>query len=187
MTRRRNAIAEAFIAHRLEMQISPAWRHLPDKARRLLDRLEVEHMEHGGAENGKLRCTYSNWQEAGLKRRNDIALAIRQCAALGFLDVTRQGWCSVSEFRTPSLYRLTYVFGRKDKRTGAAGNPTDEWRRIKSDDDATTALAKASAHVQQDTEQAHRKRRSLAENIDSSNARDTRTVVSPALPIARSL
>ena len=33
------------------MRESPAWHHLPDKARRILERLELEHMRHGGDSN----------------------------------------------------------------------------------------------------------------------------------------
>jgi hypothetical protein len=42
--RKRSAIAGAFVAHSLEMRSSPAWMALPDNARRVLDRLELEHM-----------------------------------------------------------------------------------------------------------------------------------------------
>jgi hypothetical protein len=108
----------------------------------VLDRLELEHMEHGGAENGNLKCTYSDLVKCQMGR-SQIAIAIRQCVALGFLAV-RAGHRAIAEHRTPSLYRLTYVLGRK---IGAEKNddPTHEWRRIKTDDDAREALAKADA------------------------------------------
>ena len=36
----KSGIAKTFIAHSLELRASPAWRALPDNARRVLDRLE---------------------------------------------------------------------------------------------------------------------------------------------------
>ena len=49
---------------------------------------------------------------------------------------------AIAQHRAPSLYRLTYVVERK---TGSVkqDEPTHEWRRIKTDDDARAALAKA--------------------------------------------
>ena len=52
--RKRNQIAGQFIAHPKQMVESPAWRALSLAARKALDRIEIEHMNHGGAENGKL-------------------------------------------------------------------------------------------------------------------------------------
>jgi hypothetical protein len=164
--RKRNSIAESFISHRRSMRESFAWQFLPDNARRVLDRLELEHMRHGGAENGKLICTYSDFAKAGI-RRASIALALRQCQALGFLECTRRGW-SISEFRTPSRYRLTYVFGR-----GEHGHPTDEWSRIKCAEDAREALRQVASETCLD--QANNLAPS-PENIDSGPASAPRTV-----------
>lgn len=144
--KRRNSIGQQFIAHRRDMREAPAWRHLPDNARRILDRLELEHMRHGSAENGRLPCTYADFEKAGIRRKS-VALAIRQCVALGFLEVTRQGRRSVAEFRTPSLYRLTYVHGR-----GRSEAPTDEWQRISTDEHALAVLAALKAAPIRDLE-----------------------------------
>lgn len=130
-----NAITGPFIIIRHEVKTSPAWRALPDNARRFLDRLEIEHMDHGRSENGNLICTYSDFQKAGI-RRASIALAKEQCEALGFLKVTETGRRAAAEFRAPSRYRLTYVHGvRKNP------DPTDEWKSIKDDAQAKLALA----------------------------------------------
>lgn len=142
MARRgRNAIAESFIAHTKEMRESWPWRLLPDNARRVLDRLEVEHMRNGGAENGKLVCTYSQFEEWGL-RRQSIALAIRQAVALRFLEIPRKGFRTSAEFRAPSLYRLTYVHSSDAK---LLGGPTHDWRRFKHERDAREALERAAS------------------------------------------
>jgi hypothetical protein len=136
--RKRNYIAESWVAHSREMRESPAWRFLPDNARRVLDRLELEHMRHGGADNGNLVVTYTDFMRAGI-RRQSIALAIRQCEGLGFLEVTQRGGQSISLHRWPSKYRLTYVNGTK---TSPA--PTHEWRRIKTDSEAKEVLIAAA-------------------------------------------
>lgn len=131
-----NSLTASFVAHTREMRESIAWAHLPDNARRVLDRLELEHMRHGGAENGSLPCTYADFEKAGI-RRASVALAIRQCVALGFLEVTSKGYRGGGDIRKPSLYRLTYVVG-----CGKSSAPTDEWRRLRSDEVADGALTR---------------------------------------------
>ena len=142
---RSRTIVGAFVAHSLEMRTSPAWRHLPDDARRLLDQLEVEHMAHGGAQNGRLICTYADFHRGGL-RRSSISLAIRQAVALGFLKVANSGQRSVAQFRNASWYTLTYLHGR-----GQSPNPTDDWRRIKTEEAAQSMLAEARDAKRYDT------------------------------------
>jgi hypothetical protein len=146
--KKKNSLGEQFISHSREMRESPAWRHLPDKARRVLDRLELEHMRHGGAENGALKVTYDDFKRWGIKRRNDIALAIRQCEGLGFLEVTERGGRSISDQRWPSQYRLTYALGVKNR--GAV--PTHEWRRVSTDEMAITLLKRARQVRNHDTQ-----------------------------------
>lgn len=142
----RNKLTEQFIAHSREMRESPAWRYLPDNARRILDRLELEHMHHGGAENGCLPCTYSDFVRAGL-RRASISLAIRQAEALGFLEVTHRGGRAISDARWPSRYRLTYVLGG-----GKSTERTDDWKRIKTTQEALSALGLARDARNRDTQ-----------------------------------
>lgn len=66
-------------------------------------------MLHAGAMNGRLYCTYRDFEAAGLPYKA-IATAIRQCVALGFVEITHQGTPSISEVRNPSRYRLTYLY-----------------------------------------------------------------------------
>jgi hypothetical protein len=150
-----------FIIHTLEMRESPAWRALPANARLVLDRLEVELMRHGGFENGNLAVPYSDFVKAGV-RRNSIAPAIRQLVALGFIEVT-QGKRSLSYYRSCSLYRLTHVLSR---RTGEKHNiePTNEWRRIKSDEDAAAVLKVAADARNHGTQAAPQKQKAGGEN-----------------------
>jgi len=132
------AINGPFISIRLDVRESIAWRFLPDNARRVLDRLELEHMRHGRAINGDLVCTYDDFFNAGL-RRASVALAVRQCVELGFLEITSAGYRTAAEFRAPSKYRLTYVHGRRKN-----ADPTDEWTGIATQADAEAALLRAA-------------------------------------------
>jgi hypothetical protein len=140
MSKKRAAFDGPFIGHTLEFRRSAAWRALPDRARRVLDRIELEYLEHAGFNNGELICTYSDFVEAGLCRSR-IALAIRQCVALGFLEA-RPGKRAIAKYRNPSLYRLTYQLTRVTGKDSI--QPTHEWRRIKTDEDAVAALERAA-------------------------------------------
>jgi hypothetical protein len=140
MTKSRSTIKESFVVHTKEMRESWAWRLLPDIGRRILDRIELEHMRHAGTGNGQLVVSYSQFEEWDI-RRQSIPLGIRQTVALGFLQVPRKGYRTTAGFKAPSLYRLTYVFNA-DARTG--GIPTNEWRRHAHERDAREALRRAS-------------------------------------------
>jgi hypothetical protein len=126
------------------MRESPAWNALPENARRVLDRLELEHMRHGGSENGSLVCRYDDFELADI-RRQSIALAIRQCVALGFIKITQQGRPGISDYRSPSKYRLTYVENRLGPNKKGAFLKTDDWKRIKTDEMAKTALQQVAS------------------------------------------
>ena len=82
-------------------------------------------------------------------RRGSVALAIRQLVALGFVAVTRQGRRSIGGIRSPIHYRLTYVNNVPRLTVGSDQwseevSPTDEWRRISTDEEAAQALARAA-------------------------------------------
>lgn len=115
-----NVIIGQFIPHRIEMLESDAWSRLSLAARRILDRLECEHANHGGVENGALPCTYDDFVAFGLRRKS-IAPALRELEDLGFVRVTQRGRGGNAAYRHPSKYRLTYLSTRK-------APATDEWR-----------------------------------------------------------
>jgi hypothetical protein len=110
------------------MMESPAYRTLSLSAHRVLDRLEIELAHHGGTDNGRLPVTYADFRKYGIDHQA-IAPAIREVVALGFCEVTERGRAGNAEYRTPSRYRLTY---RDVGRTPA----TNDWRKIKADEDA---------------------------------------------------
>ena len=129
VSRRRSKIAGQFSWRLIEMLESPAYAALSLSARRVLDRLEIELGHHGGKENGRLPVTFEHFVEYGIDRHS-IAPAIRECVALGFVEVTVQGRAGNAEHRRPSLYRLTYKAAEPSK------EPTDEWKRIGTAKDA---------------------------------------------------
>lgn len=138
--RRKNRIAGQFIAHPRTMVESPAMRALSLAARRALDRLEIEHMNHGGAENGKLPVTYRQFEDWGV-HRHTVASAIRELEALGFIEITRRGYGGAADMRVPSLYRLTY---RPTWNAGPKeGDGTHEYLTIKSREVAEAIAATA--------------------------------------------
>lgn len=150
-----------FVAHSLEMRQSPAWRALPDDARRVLDLLEVEHMRHAGQHNGELIATYDQFVAAGI-RRASVSSAIRICEALGFLSVVKRGGMSAAGFKFPSLYRLTYLLRRNRTEDAVlrAAQPlldaTHEWRQVTSAEDASNRIALAMI-IRNDQSQPRRK------------------------------
>jgi len=114
-----------FIQHSNELLASPAWGVLKLTDRRLLDRLEVEHMAHGGMENGNLICTYSDFEKFGV-RRASISAGLKRLQALGLIEIVEPGRLIAGEFRCPTKYRITYVTGNIPA--------TNEWRKISSNE-----------------------------------------------------
>ena len=133
MIKRRNSIDGQFAPHTIEMIKSPAWSVLSLSARRVLDRIEIEHADHGGNENGRLPVTYDDFERYGI-HRHAIGPAIRETVALGFAEITERGRAGNAEFRSPHKFRLTYF------RVGRAP-PTNEWQRIKTVEEAQLARA----------------------------------------------
>ena len=110
-----------FVPHRLEMLQSPAWRSLSGTAKRVLERLEIEHILHAGQKNGRLICTYNDFAEHGIRRKS-VAPAKRQLCATGFLEITQRGRRS-ADHGEPARHRLTYLPTQNS-------GPSDEWRDI---------------------------------------------------------
>lgn len=140
MSRRPATINEPFASLPLSLLQSPAFCALSWDARRVLDRLMIEHLRHGGHRHDRLVCTYSDFAASGIRQRS-IASAIRDCVELGMLVVTKQGTPSISTRRQPSEYRLTFLGGRAK---GGYVPPTDEWRQVESEDEARARLARAA-------------------------------------------
>jgi hypothetical protein len=121
-SRRRHKWLNCFIAHRLEMLLSPAWWHAPVPLRRILERLEIEYLRHGARNNGALYVAFSQFVEIGVSRRA-IRPMLDVGEALGLLQVLRVEDC-LGDLRSPNAYRLTYVPAMN------ASLPTDEWKSV---------------------------------------------------------
>jgi hypothetical protein len=130
-------ISGQFAPRLVEMLRSPAYRVLSVSAHRILARLEIELADHGGNDNGRLPVTFDDFEEFGVER-HAIAPAIRECCALGFIEVTEAGRAGNAEFRTPNLFRIAYRNSEN-----LLGDGSHEWRRIETMEGAL-ALARAA-------------------------------------------
>jgi hypothetical protein len=141
--KRRTTIGGQFAWRLIEMLESPAYQVLSQSSHRILARLEIEIAHHGGKDNGRLPVTFENFQNYCIDR-HAIAPAIRECEALGFVEITERGRAGNAEFRSSNKFRLTY------RETAQAG-PTDDWRRVKTIEDARNLayVAKRSASKKQ--------------------------------------
>lgn len=134
---RHNRIGGQFAAREIEMLESPAYRALSLSAHRALARIEIELAHHGGTDNGRLPVTYDNFQRYGIDR-HAIGPALRQLAALGFIEITDPGRAGNAEFRRPAKYRLTY-------KPAKAAPPTHEWKAIATKEQADSVARRARA------------------------------------------
>jgi hypothetical protein len=118
----------SFIPHVAELLASPAWRHRSWSAMRFIDRLELEHARHNGLENGHLKLTYRQMQEAGI-HSDYIADTIDEVEALGLVTVTHRGAYRGGARNNPSTYRLNYLPWKFVPASGAPVYyaPNDEW------------------------------------------------------------
>src|SRR6516165_10401669 len=133
---------------------SPAWSVLSLSARRLLDRIEIEHADHGGNDNGRLPVTYDDFERYGI-HRHAIFPALQETVALGFAEITEHGRAGNAEFRSPHKFRLTYFH------VGRAP-PTNEWQRIKTVEEAQALATAARRKVPQKTKLQWRKTPNLS-------------------------
>jgi hypothetical protein len=121
---RRTTIGGQFAPRRIDMLRSPAYCALSLSARRILDRLEIELADHGGADNGRLPVTYDDFVRYGL-HRHAIYPAIQEVVALGFVEITENGVAGGTEYRKPTKFRITYR-----PADGGRGDGTHEWMKI---------------------------------------------------------
>ena len=127
----------AFIMTRLVMLDSVAYWALKPTERTVLSVIEIEHMRHGGVENGRLIITRRQFEKRGM-HKDAIASSIRALEALGFIDIER-GAAGVGDQAQAHRFRLTYV----------QPNPTDEWRKHHDPDmaRAVAETARQSANI----------------------------------------
>lgn len=138
--RKLDAPRRPFFARERAMYESPAFIALPDYAMRLLLRIELEHLQHGGKENGRLKVTYSDFAKYGL-RRSTVAQAIVAAEAAGFLERTFRGRKSWGDAKgAPGEFRLTSMCVRTDTDLQP---PTRDWEKFRTIVEAKEAIKKA--------------------------------------------
>lgn len=116
----------------VEMMRSDAWRDMSVNARRMLDLLEIEHLSHGGYENGNLIMTYDQFVAGGI-RRGSISATIAELEELGWIEVNRGGYRGFAR-SWPHRFRLTH---RRQRVRPEVGMPylvegTHDWRQYRS-------------------------------------------------------
>ena len=170
---RRNKIAGQFAPRLIEMMESPPFRVLSLSGHRVLARIEIELAHHGGRDNGRLPVTFDDFVRYGVDR-HAIAPAMREVEALGFAVVTERGRAANADFRTPNKFRLTY---RPTQGCGA----TDDWRNIKTDEDAKArAMAARSLTSKKSKSRASINRNPVGEKTSFSGGNPHRKSQSPS-------
>jgi hypothetical protein len=118
-----------FVPHTRDLIESAAMQVLSSDGLKVLQRIELEHLRHGGRDNGRLVVPYGDFIAYGIRHPRTISRGLKEAEALGLIEIRRgRGGRGNAH---PNLYRLTYL---------PAGNrgPTDEWRQF-----ATLAEARA--------------------------------------------
>src|SRR5262245_13126676 len=134
--KRKNKISEQFVYYTREMIGSPAYRALSLQGRKVIRRLELEHMAHGGRDNGKLPCRYQDFISYGC-RRHGLSAALIEVEALGFTKTMSLGTRAYGNVPgKASTFLLTYL-------PTADGPSTNDWKKLSSIEDARAAVATA--------------------------------------------
>lgn len=123
-------VGEPFICKTLELISSDAWHFLSIHCGRLLNFLEIEHLKHGGAENGSLVAPYSQLEVFGIGRRF-ISKAIAEAEFRKLVEVKRGGlkgraMTDLNRFRLTYCWTKFQVDGYWDWQL-----PTDDWKTYK--------------------------------------------------------
>jgi hypothetical protein len=120
---------------------SPAHRALSGAARKVIDRITLEHMAHGGGRNGQLEVTYADFRRYGI-RGSSIYPAIEEAVALGFIERVDPGQKAWGDFKGSSArYRIEWLPDRD-------GSPaTNRWKRLETLDQAREAAARTKERV----------------------------------------
>ena len=131
-----------WIWHTIELFSSAAWLGRSINCRRLIDFLEIEHLKHGGNENGSLLAPYSQLVRIGIGRRL-IAPAIHDAEQRGLVRVERGGKRGTTMTEL-SRFTLTYHWTRS-KVNGLWDwkQPTNDWKTFHKPDAETAKASRA--------------------------------------------
>jgi hypothetical protein len=92
---------EPFVWQTHALRTSDAWRSAGINARRFVDFLLIEHMNHGGRANGLLKAPHRQLEVFGIPSRR-VADAIREAEELGLVDCHRGN-------RIATTYAITWL------------------------------------------------------------------------------
>ena len=117
-----------------ELLASAGWRARSINCGRLIDFLLIEHMNHGGRENGELMATYDQLEAFGIGRRL-VHAAMSEAERLGLISVERGGRRGFA-LNHASRLRLTWLPGKERDAFGRIVwvSATNEWRSLKTID-----------------------------------------------------
>ena len=121
---------------------SPAFVALSASAIRVFLRLIVEHGRHAGRDNGRLVCTFRDFEKYGANK-DAVARAVRELVAVGLIEITRAGAAGNADQRRAATYRVT-CFAAVD-REGNDG--THDYERIKTIEEAEALVASVRSPV----------------------------------------
>jgi hypothetical protein len=135
---------------------SPAWRALSHSAQKVIFRIALEHLAHGGGLNGQLPVTYRDFQDYGVGKAS-IYEGLSEALELGLIERIDAGHQAWGEFKgRPATYALGWLPLHN-------GRPAlDCWRRFERLDEAKAAAAGARKRV------ATERRRSRSLRVDMS-------------------
>lgn len=137
---------EAFVCEPKSLLESPAYRALNFPALKILGFLKLEHLRHGGAENGRLQAPYRQLELLGISARN-VHPALRMLEVLGFIRVTSDG-SRLGGRPNAATYALTWL------PTCDGRPPTEDYKRI--------TVARTKAYKAEKKVEAERPRKSEA-------------------------
>jgi hypothetical protein len=180
-TERRNKMgSNQWCARPLDLLESPAYMVLSRGAHQVVSRIEIELRHHGGRDNGKLPVTFDDFIKYGI-HRNAIAPAIRELEAVGIIRAVH-GRAGNAEFRIPSRFFQTYA----NERDGKKSPPPNDWRKIKSIEEAELLVraARASknpAAIERGRQSWHKKQNKFPVSV-SVPARYRKPIPKPEIP-----
>jgi hypothetical protein len=163
----------AFVMTRLVMLDSVAYWALKPIERTILAVIEIEHMRHGGVENGRLIVTRRQFEKRGIPR-HAIAPSLRALEALGFIEITERGAAGIGEHAQAHRFRLTYV----------QPNPSDEWRKF-HDPGMAHAIVESCRHAADIRARRLGLRGAKKREAGHSSETGTVTVLRPGPPFSR--
>ena len=91
--------------------------------------------------------TFADFEDYAI-HRHAIGPGIREVCGLGFVEITRPGQAGGGEFRSPNLFRLTYLpaYGKA---------PTHEWRKIETVEEAERMASKVRRPIKNRVRKKH--------------------------------